>query len=454
MEFCTSCGNRLGNGVSFCTNCGAKHADKTVDLEEDSTLVRKQKRRWWIDVTAAVLLMGAHLTMMSMFDPMKDVQAMDRALNEQDADRFLEFLKLDEDALIHPEEFLRFVDESGWEDVRTQMMDVIQSKGSNAFDVKIYDSYGHPLWIMKKKAIVPGLYHTYQMEVIPDQLLISNTYGPAAFSIEEETMEVEAADAEVRFIKLYPGEYEMEIQAENEFGQLTISDSIVVDSLGGEEITYYARLPEERYRIVTDHEDAVLFVNGESTGKMLEEYEELGPFLGGEETEVHAEWTNPRGEIIKTDPLYPADAYRTDLAFIFDQPIVEKETESVGLNDRDAEELVLNFRKAYEEALNNDDYSRIDPYIAAGSQADKDLKEYLNDMRGADFSYNFTDNKVLAVEETSDGVVVTTEERFIFTNHKGDQIEYYKNKDYYLKEEAGTYKITLIEITFTERNHR
>ncbi|ARI76438.1 hypothetical protein HM131_06130 [Halobacillus mangrovi] len=415
----------------------------------------------WISVGSLIgLIVIAHFIITSMIHPVKDIQSMDRAITEGDAKAFFEEVTLDDSALIHKEEFLRFIEYSGWEDVREQMSHVIEDEGASDFDKKIYDSYGNELFVMKKVTVVPGFYHTYEIEAAPNQLLLTTNVSPSTFTIDKEKMEVKKTKEHHKFLKLYPGTYQLTGEASNEFGEFTISQEVVVDTLGRGDFSVDAAFPEETYTILTNHPDANLFVNGKSTKKKLSEFKTLGPFPKDQEVNLHAEWKNKDGDILKTEPVTQNSAFWGELNFVFEDayedvndPPLEEQTATSEAFEEEAERLVLDFRDAYESALNATDFSIISPYLLSGSKAEEELMEYIDGLVNNEFTYEFVDNEILSVESASgNGMVVKTNEIFIFTNNEGAQTHYDRKKDYYLQEVSGELKINRIDIKETERS--
>ncbi|MGI8315974.1 TcaA NTF2-like domain-containing protein [Halobacillus mangrovi] len=470
MKFCTGCGYRLDDDQAFCTECGMKQGNHDGESNASpeqvtSTLSKKPMSRRakvvWISTGSLIgLMIIAHFIITSIINPVKSIQMMDRAMTEGDANSFFEDVTLDESALIHKEEFMRFIDEAGWEEVREQMTQVIEDKDASDFDRKIYDSYGNDLFVMKKVAVMPGLYHTYEIESVPNQLLLSTNVSPSSFTIEKENLEVRKTKDHHKFLKLYPGTYELKGEASNEFGEFTISQEVVVDTTGAGDFSITAAFPEETFTIFTNHPEATLFVNGKSTKKKLSEFKTIGPFPDDKEVKLHAEWKNKDGDMLKTEPVTQNSAFWGELNFVFEDAYEENndppEEEEVALNedfDEEAEMLVLDFRAAYESALNATDFSVISPYLLSGSKAEEELKEYIEGLVNNEFTYEFVDNEILSVESTSgNGVVVKTKETFVFTNDEGAQTHYDRKKDYYLQEVSDELKINRIDINETKRS--
>lgn len=466
MNFCTSCGQKLSDQQAFCTACGAEQQPKEKSVPKQTAvsnnqtpkkpMSQKARLTWVISASVVGVLVVAHFIVSSMIDPMKQVQAMDRAMVEGNEESFFEHVQLDESALIHKDEFMSYIDYVGWDSARDQMTDVINGDVDSEFDSIIYGGSGSELFVMKKESIVPLLYHTYEIEAMPKEIQVSTNYGPSTLAIDGETFEFEGIEEDKSLVYSYPGIYELTGEASSEFGSLAALETIEVDSLGKEPHSVSLDFPGETADFSTNQPEAELFVNGESTGKSLSEFDTLGPFSDEEEVVMHAEWTSESGETLQTEPFTQFDWSYGGFAFDFPEstksaPATPVDTSST--DGQDVQQHVLDFRTAYEAALNAIDYGKIAPYLLNGSQAEEDLSEYIGDLKNEGFYYDFTNNQILSAESTGDSTYrIRTREQFIFTNHQGDETFYDREKTYLVRESEGALKIYQIEISDTDRS--
>ncbi|MFC7320012.1 TcaA NTF2-like domain-containing protein [Halobacillus campisalis] len=494
MKYCTHCGEPLSEDLTFCTACGTKQEGDQVPSPQSERKQRvpkkpmSRKRKFTLlSVFLAVgLLIGAHFMITNWIDPLKTVQAMDRAMTEQDADGFFEQMELKDDAVIHKEEYLEYIEGSDWESIRYQLSQEFEDNSNEPFDFAVRDYDGNKIFNIKKNTIVPGLYHSYTIEGIPNQVTAATNMENTTFTFEDQTVELKEEEKYVDVALAYPGQYEVNGAAENAFGEFEYTDTIDVYPNNANESEVNVTFASDTVTVDTNQEDAVLFINGESTEKTLGEYEELGPFPD-EEVMLHAEWKDEDGEVHKSEEMNQDTLYWGALSFHFEEENEdfyasdsEQEEESVEASaeeekeeeveeeseeaseeeeslDEDltvgAEDHVLDFRVMYEDALNYRDYSIVSFYLESGSDADEELEEYVGDLEDKGFDYDFTLNEILSSEmEDEETVTVTTNEQFIFTNHEGDQTHYDRVKEYTVINSEDGFKITKIDIDDTERN--
>src|SRR5690625_6468642 len=146
--------------------------------------------------------------------------------------------------------------------------------------------------------------------------------------------------------------------------------------------------------------------------------------------EVHAEWKNTEGKVMKSDPFKPHElgSWYGSL-FSFDDIVAEEEAEQDEEPEKDNDEekkddaedeeetktasssqidhdaagdAVLGFRDAYEGAVNTKDFSLIESYLEKGSDADKELSKYIDELENKAYHHDFTSNKILHVDEVDD----------------------------------------------------
>ncbi|KHE73011.1 zinc-ribbon domain-containing protein [Halobacillus sp. BBL2006] len=476
MKYCTNCGEQLTDEQSFCTECGEKQGDSRIVNQPvrqtepaqyseppkapREPMTRKTKIGMAVAAVIVIGLISAHFIVTSMIDPMKQVQAMDRAITDKNADAFFENVSVDKEALLHKEEFLSYIESSDWEYVRSQMINAIENDAQKtAFDHKITGAYGDQLFVMKKVAVVPKLYHTYEIKTIPNQITVATNYSPSNFSIDDLAVDVEKGKENGTVVKAYPGVYELAGKASSDYGDLAATETLEVTSVGGAKEEMAAEFPVETYNFQTDHSDAVLFINGKSTKQKLSSLDSIGPFPEGETVTFFAEWKDKEGKTHQTRTFDNAQiaSGSVDLTFESEEEDIVTAAAPEGEEDFFVKEevgnFVLAFRDAYERALNTIDYQVISSYLRSGSKAEDDLKEYIGDLKDEGFSYNFTENTILSAKPyKGNSYLVTTNEKFIFTNHEGDQTHYDRYKDYVVEVSGDEFQISRIDINETDRD--
>ncbi|PAV28299.1 hypothetical protein CIL05_16820 [Virgibacillus profundi] len=472
MKFCTECGNELQEGLHFCTACGAKQEEPeqpvavTTTSSQQRSVHQPQKKpiskktKWFIGVIASVciILFGAHQFLASYFDPMKDLKTMDQAISSDDANTFISLIHFNDAALLDEEGYFQYIKDFEWESVKNQFLQLVEGQKENNYQLNqlITSQYGDKLFTMKQDSVLLGLYTKYSFQAIPTKLMASTNIEGTEVIINDVANTLEDTEPN-ELVQIYPGDYTVNASAENIFGTFEYNEDLEVQH--AEQANLDIEFSGETYPIDTNKMDAYLFLNGENTEKKLSEFDFLGPIPNDSDLEMHAEWKSPNGDNIKSDVLTLGET--TDwygLSFYFDESSVEDEPDtevaSSDFENNDPEKMVLNFRDAYESALNSKDFSLIEPYLEIESEAYEELRIYIGDLKNTDYHYDFEANEVLSVDSISDTKMeITTNEIFTFTNHLDEQIDYDRKKIYTLILSDDTYKITTIDYVETNRDN-
>ncbi|CAN7190182.1 TcaA NTF2-like domain-containing protein [Rossellomorea sp. LjRoot5] len=452
MSYCTECGESLKNDLAFCESCGAK---REVDKEESikkvpkTTLSKKKKVSLFIAGMLVVGLVSTHMILSSIYDPMKKIQSMDNAMTSNSEEGFLEYIAFDKDSLLNKKQYFSYIKALDWEDMREQLVSITES--DLTFDAFVKDQRGHDVFKVERDSIL-GFYETYDIEAVPNRVFITTNMEPATFKIGDKTVSVKDSSEPVEVGKAYSGTYTVKADAANLYGEFSIEDDIEVKSTKSGDSKYNLEFNGDTYAIDTNFPEAVLFINGESTKKSLQELEYLGPFPEDKEVTMFAELSQANGESLKSEEVTQQQGSWGSLSFVFAEEEENLSADS-STSMEEANQFVLDFRDSYEQALNTRDYTLISSYLLSGSLAEKELVEYIGDLQDKDYSYDFRDNTILNSKEAEEGIFeITTNENFIFTNHLGEQTTYDREKIYTIIKEDSAFKIKKIDIHDTERN--
>ncbi|AVR00085.1 hypothetical protein OBCHQ24_14055 [Oceanobacillus iheyensis] len=460
MPYCKNCGTRLKTEDRFCTECGeaSQQADTigpTRGSKPRNPMKKHTKVLLLIIGVLCLSLFIAHKMLDSYFSPMKQIQAMDEAISEEQAGAFLDHVQVDEDALLNKEAYLQYIKETEWDHVKEQFMQIVESEEQQPtkLEKKIISSNGTELFRVKPKSVVLGLYTTYTFKAVPVELVVSSSMDNAEVTIDRVTEKLKLEEP-TTITTVYPGTYTLTAKAENMFGEFAYEEDLIVEAADQHEV--YAEFSGYTQSIYSNQMEASLFMNGKDTGKKLNEFDFLGPFPEENELEFHAEWKAPDGSVLKTDTLQSQADGWYDLDFWFDdQAIYAAEAQAAVSPEEEAGDLVLSFCDAYENAVNFQDYSLIEPYVEPESDASEELGTYIADLEDTNYYYEFTSNEVIDAKIVDELTVkVTTNEQFTFTNHLDEQIDYDREKTYTVVTGEDGYRIRSITYEETEREKR
>lgn len=341
MKFCTHCGIEQQNNQKLCMTCGKKvmkqpkhetplkqNVEGNNNDEETPTFKKNQQKKNMkmrtkitigLIISLTVILFGAHQWLLSHFDAMKDLQTMDQAITSNDSTAFLKHIELDENALLNEESYFAYIRDHEWNYVKEQYIDIVQSKEMNQshLDIVIKGQEQDKLFLLKREAILFGLYTTFTWQAIPTNLSITSIED-MDITVKIDTLEQSIkSNSTIDISAIYPGTYDVFAEAENIFGTFEYDKELNLQARNINELDIDFNL--KKYPIITNKWDATLFINGENTEKKLDELEYIGPIPENYNIRMHAEWETNDGKVIKSEEVTNEDFDIYGLSFEFDE---------------------------------------------------------------------------------------------------------------------------------------
>ncbi|MBB6454616.1 putative membrane protein YvbJ [Salirhabdus euzebyi] len=471
MNFCRSCGSKLDTEKKFCIHCGAPLENGPTDhyselSSQELTTYQRTKRKPLSKATKIFLTFGiglilalviTHQILSSHYDPMKDLQAMDQALATNSIQTLNEYIEFDDSAILDEESYFEYIKDVEWEVVKEQYTKIIKEPTDSTSTIA--SSLGAPLYYVKNEPILFGLYNQFSLEAVPSELKVVSALDDTQIKIENISTTI-GVNTSTTIADIYPGTFTLSGTANNDFGEFQYEDTITIQAIT--EVEKAIEFPIKNYAINTNVPEADLFLNDQPFGIKLSAIDQLGPFPVDSSSILHAQWRKPNGEVIQSSSVNVkeyATANEIPLMFAESDLVEEKEVETASTteeqgNHEAAGQYVLDFRNAYEIALNRQDFSYIEPYLLDGSHVDEDLHQYIKDLMGSTYHYDFESNTVLDSNIIDNKTAkITTRELFTYTTSSGEKIYYDKSKVYTVIYENGVYQITYIEYTDTDRTY-
>lgn len=487
MKFCIACGKNLKEGTKFCTACGTSievtteqeknvtdsdttavqqnefvkpsfnhSSESTSDSSTTKSMSKKTKVMIGIVASIAVILFGTHLFISSYFDPMKDLTAMEEAISNNDMDTFLSFIEFEDDVTLDKESYYEYIQDIEFYDaVKIQYEAIIEEEKENPTQLnkEIIGVNGHPLFKVKNKSFLMGLYQGFTLHAVPVTLQVSSNLEKAEVTIHEKTLILEKANEHKTLGKFYPGEFDVTAATENEYGEFAYENTLNLTAIDEEHIDI--DFENKTFYIYTDYgfEDAVLFMNDKNTKEKIGASLDIGPVPLDSNIKLHAEWKNSTGNIIRTESVTLQEHEDSNIYFEFDETKAIHADAEID-DGAGAGNFVLDFRDAYENAVNYGDYSEVESYLKPDSHAAKDLKGFINDMKDGYYYYEFEENLILGVHKKDDKTYeVETNELFTFVDDDGKVYEYDRDKMYTVEIIDKDFQISKIEYTDTEKSN-
>lgn len=189
---------------------------------------------------------------------------------------------------------------------------------------------------------------------------------------------------------------------------------------------------------------------------------ETNPFPPYSEPEEIAEenttaYETPEAEpaIEKATPLFTENVDSAEVEMVsnnVDEEPYNNDSEYYSELGVSVENFMMQFRQSYSMALNNSDFSYVEPFLSFDSEAYHEIKDYMNDISGYGYTFEFEENRLIQMSNVYDDMYAETYEEFSFTDNVGKTTKYERYKTYtLLANESGEWSITNINITDTSK---
>lgn len=471
-RFCSECGQKIGTEQVFCPECGAQqqiiepvksevHPQLTATTSPRRQMSFKKKLSLTLIALLAVALIGGHHIIKANTSPQEKLDDFLQALYSGEPSSVLDRIIVAENVGKDEAAYQEYLVSQDLENFKSRLYEAAGGVVEDGITRIVFHEDGTELFrIMESKFI--GMYPGIQIEAIPLDVTLLSDFEGGTFKLGDKPVVTENGDVELG--SFLPGNYTCPVSMENG----TIEKSVNLDCRiwGSEDVVLDVSIKDMSVEIWTNHEDSIVFINGESTGKSVEEMNLIGLLNNGDTVDIYVERTNDKGEPERSEevtasagsfielPVFTSDSSGYVNAGKEDSE-EDEETETVSLlNEETLGTFISDFRSAYESSLNNKDFSYIDAYLKEGSIARKELVEFIGDIGDDYYFYEFLVDEVTDFKILEDKAYVTTFEEFDFTNHLDVVTNYTRSKKYEIHPtEDGKLQIAKIEIMDTVRDN-
>ncbi|HJF33603.1 MAG TPA: hypothetical protein K8V56_17710 [Sporosarcina psychrophila] len=464
-KFCIECGSTLNEQERFCPSCGAEYnipdeqaATETVRPKRIVGKAPQGKMPVWKKglLTLAFVIIGAaaigHFTIKSLTDPDKTILPIFNAIIDENEAELFANLELQKDVEYDAKAYISHL-------ANQQMDFFLQTVKDSANDVLgdgitriVKHEDGSNLFRLKEKKLF-YLYPTVEVIPIGSDIRFETDITEAKLVLNKN--EYELVGENINLGTFLPGSYNIDVTTENAIIPNSAKWPVTITT--NEKVNLISLLSKDvMVTLDGDQPDSIVFVNDKSTKKPLAELQQIGPIFSDTEVKIFTQKKTPTGETAKSNEEIVTSGSSVYLTYPSDVSFVVKTSEEIAEETFDRNDLgqfVIGFRDAYQKALNSKKFAIIEPYLAPGSIASKEIKDFIGDIGNDYYDYNFTLNEVLGIELKVDEAFVKTYEEFYFTNHKKDVVFYERDKQYDIGiDENGDFKIHKIHISDTKRN--
>ncbi len=451
MKFCTNCGGQNSEEVLFCTNCGKSLQNtqqKTPEENEPKLSTQNHreigprkklttKQKWIFSISGIVflVLVIVHFILSSIYDPTKQISAMNKAYNNQNKDAFFEEFYVKEGTEANAKNFYAMVKDYGWTNLRDQLTYEIERINKNENPDIIYNN-GEFISV-NSKPILFGLYNKVEFAVIPTEVYIYAPFKNMTIKFGDKEVVSKSEGEKVSLGKYIPGEYTWFYSYEDGYMPLADKGNVILNAQSENIAEIDIDWDFQTVYVDSDLEDAIVYVNGKSTEKKVSELRELYPAQLNSKIEIYAQSQDKDGKTVKSEVL-PLDNDSIYLAFEH----IRTEQQMAEYEDL-IRNIYKNFRSDYASAIRYTNFDYIEDYFKEGSEIKKDYAKFVTDHDNIPgYNYDFLLNDITSFKTLSDKQFeLQSFETFNYSSDKEGSVNYERKKKYIFSYENGKYFI-------------
>ncbi|MFS0576586.1 hypothetical protein AB1K83_13190 [Sporosarcina sp. 179-K 3D1 HS] len=474
-NFCTGCGTQLEDQQRFCVSCGAMNptliepevAEPVVDPKialpkttESAPLVRTkpqtkltvlQKVLLSLVLFIAAAVIVGHLTIKSMTSPEKAILSLYNAILDENETAFFGNIIIPKDVNYDAHSYMAYIREQKMDQFHEKLLENAEAVAKDGITRVVKHEDGSELFRLNEKKFL-YFYPTVKVSAIGTDVKIETDLVNGRVHINGKDYELQRQDIELG--SFLPGYYEVKAISNDPFFPNEATWTFNVKNLG-ETNALALRSSDHMIALDGDYPDSIVYVNGKSTEKTIEELKQIGPIFEDTDLKLTVQKETPTGETAVSFEEIVTGGHHLYFTYPGIYSFVVKTPEEIGEETFDRDKLksfIIDFRNSYELALNRKKFSLVESYLAPGSVAHKELKDFVADTGDDYYQYDFSVNEVTGIKLIGEEANVSTYEEFYFTNHLYDVIFYERDKQYDIHvDDNGDYKIHKIHIFETKR---
>ncbi len=344
MDFCVHCGYQNAEETNFCENCGKPINSVRETKSESNNSVGPQyskqngkkkpmsKKSKFTIIGIAVmigLVVIANIVITKMLDPMKQIEAMDSALKQEDYRAFLEEFHIPEKSIYDAESFSLYVKENGWSAIRDNLIEEVNSLENGEFADPISDSHGTDLITVLQKKVLFGLFKKVEFKLVPIEVYTEAPLKDIEIMMNNHKVKTDMEGTQL-LGQYLPGVYAWSYTYDGKWANLKNSGEVAIRGNGSNKLKIDIDWEMTSLELDSDIEDAMVYVNGKSTKLTVSEIGEMYPLPANDSIEIYAVAKNLKGQEVQSNTI-TSDARYAYFEFPEDtnQPTIEEEQEKV-----------------------------------------------------------------------------------------------------------------------------
>lgn len=421
---CNNCGEKISGNKAFCTKCGTTIENQNPIAETRIKSPRtgsffKSKSSKVLSISVILLLMvgfAGYITVQSMYKPAKVVKQFEDAIKSNNTKDVAKILNGGQDVMKVEEAdakmLIQYFDENP--DLLAETKSNLKKTAQYLENDNVIGSKGEGFLTLQKVKKKWGIIKQYGVSFQPVYIKVSINQPQASVSINEKGVGELKEGEERTFGPFLPVEHEVKGSYKGEY--TTVTNEVKIDSLeeDSHKIPVGLDLTGDDVYLTSNYDEAIVFVNGTSTGKTVEDLVSLGPVSLDGKMKIHAE-VKVQGKTLKSEEV-SVDNASIDL-WIDDTEIAEAEErayQAAVAKETEEEDVIAVVNEHYEEITNGNYESAYDLFSTGrkGKNKFSSWEEGMKDNMSDEVTYveveSMNDNKAtvsfeMVSEDLKDG---------------------------------------------------
>lgn len=433
MRYCKNCGTQLAPDVNFCRNCGEKTTPaqpiKTgLSTTSRTTEVLKEKKPLSTPVKAGIIAMGilvaglggVHFYLSAQSKPVKAVEKFEQAINEKDTKKLTAMMNDGQDHYeVSEKEAKSYLDyltkENDFAEIANELRTQAEALETAGNVGPVEDRNGNHIADIKKAGKKFFFYNQYKLAFYPVQLKVgSNLEGAEIWLDGKKITKLNNANSLENFAFLFPGDHEVEGKYNGEYGVLETKVNLDFNESFENILEISAEFDNTKVVVYSNDDNAILFVNGKSTGKEIGNIESFGPVPTDGSMSLHAE-RSVDGKTVKTEPYKITDNSTVELLFEIEETVANANLPEYlkGIGEDDIARFMDSYFSNMVAAINSRDASSYESIFDPEGKALNEFKSYLaNTVEKKGITEEYLGMELIGFEEAESGYNVTTNEEY------------------------------------------
>ncbi|WP_315906921.1 TcaA 3rd/4th domain-containing protein, partial [Priestia koreensis] len=281
-----SCGKESKGNKSFCTHCGGAIEQKATSNDSESSVVKTRqsiKTGTKVVVASCVVLLGlgfgGYKYVEAKNSPDKIADKFISAVNKNDAQQVMALLNNSQDSHnISDQEaksFIKYLKNNPdiWAETSKHLREEAQNYADGA-DVSTGDKDLVSLTSLDKKWL---LFNQYGINTRSVYIKATSNESQTALYIDGKKVKTLKKDKEQTFGPYLPSDHVVKGVYKGEYTDVTDTQDLSMDDVEEDNLVANLDVTGTRIMVSSNEDDAVLYINGKSTGKKMKSVDKLGP---------------------------------------------------------------------------------------------------------------------------------------------------------------------------------